>query len=1206
MSKFIEIQNAILSLGPGEYQRFCSAYIIKKYKFKNMHDIGSKEGTNKTTKGIPDSYSIDENGMFTLIMYGTVEKQSIEKITKDIKEAYDSKKTGLDKEQIKEIVCFHTNTNIKPGAYNNLISLVPNIKITLIDIDSLAHDIDENYHSIANDYLNIVLDTNQISDIDTFVERYDKSSINSPLNIDFVYREEKELIYQNIKDSKMTIISGKPGNGKTKIALEVLKELEQKDGYNSLCIRINGLELYTDIKTILENKKKYIVFIDDINNLNGLQSVVDLIITNKNKNIKILATVRDYLLNNVTKKLISYIEPKVFILNKMKDEEIINILENNYNVKNKSWQQKILKICNGNPRLAIMSFISIRDGKIESLNSVYDVFKNYYETIFEQKQLSQNEIDTLFYISILSPISTSNEIVLKIFNNLNIYDVNIFKKLRDIELIDYYNDDALKICDQNFANYLIYKYLIIDKTITISQLLKNLYLNFIKKFINIINMINEQFLNKTTLDYITKEINEVWKEEPYNSDWKFVEYFHNVNITKSLLIIKNKIENCSSEELPLQIKYNNNVYINDDLLSLISDFKDSDYLEFSFELLLLYLEKNPNLYNEICKSIKDYWLIKETSPNFTLETKIINILYDKYIASTIPKMKEIYKLILEHTLLYCLNLEFHISKQGNTPRIVNFITFKLQENDNVFDFRKNIFNIIFKLCSEDETNYKLLLNNSNWFYDEEQKEILEHDINYLDTNFFSNWNNLNIIQSKILFSLKEKCQKFNINIPISLEKYKESSEFIIINLFENYHYDKNNDALISYLENKNRDYYNTIFQVLKKVEDGNIDVDNWKTHNSLDILFKYVLGNDINLFYDIFNLYLEADCPFANGLFFIRNIVDKNILEYMLDYILKSSTKQKFYLLTCILNNYFKKKYVPIIKDFIKNQNNLKNKYTLSIEAIYEYSKFNNNLLENYTNDILTENDFNLYSSYTNSFVDKNIVDTLYSEFKNKKILEKLYLNSIKCHADYEGNLGYLLCLNNSDFLNEILEQESSDNTGKVKNIVKKIWKNTNHKDIIAHNYYKIIKSNLGYLRTHRLFDVGNDEYIRNNQLEWFKSQILKFIDDGDNIYNLFYIISEKDDDFKKELIYFLLSNTNNIEIFKRISLFSHFESWTNSRVPIIENKIKFIQSILEIIKKINQLNYIFHIEYLNERINIYREEIRKTQIKEYIDDFLD
>lgn len=29
MSKFLEIQNAIKSLGPGEYQRFCSEYSTK-------------------------------------------------------------------------------------------------------------------------------------------------------------------------------------------------------------------------------------------------------------------------------------------------------------------------------------------------------------------------------------------------------------------------------------------------------------------------------------------------------------------------------------------------------------------------------------------------------------------------------------------------------------------------------------------------------------------------------------------------------------------------------------------------------------------------------------------------------------------------------------------------------------------------------------------------------------------------------------------------------------------------------------------------------------------------------------------------------------------------------------------------------------------------------------------------------------------------
>ena len=323
MSKFLEIQNAILSLGPGEFQRLCSDYSTKKFEFSNMHDFGSKEGTNKTTKGTPDSYSIDETQKYTLLMYGTVEKKSVAKLIKDIKDACNEKKTGLKKEQVKEIICFHTNTNIKPGDDNKLRNLVPGIKITLIDIDSMAHDICENYQGLAYDFLNIPIDTNQISDIKTFIERYDKFSINSPLELDFIYRKDKDLIYKNIMDSKVTIISGKPGNGKTKISLEILKELEQKDNYTPLCIRINGLNLYDDIKASIKSDKKYIIFIDDINNLNGLNSIIDLIITNKNEEIKIVATVRDYLLDDVLNKLNVCIEPNIYLLSKMEDSELI-------------------------------------------------------------------------------------------------------------------------------------------------------------------------------------------------------------------------------------------------------------------------------------------------------------------------------------------------------------------------------------------------------------------------------------------------------------------------------------------------------------------------------------------------------------------------------------------------------------------------------------------------------------------------------------------------------------------------------------------------------------------------------------------------------------------------------------------------------------------------------------------------------------------
>lgn len=50
MSKFLKVQQGILGLSPGEYQRFCADYIIKKKRYENMHDIGSKEGSIKQLK----------------------------------------------------------------------------------------------------------------------------------------------------------------------------------------------------------------------------------------------------------------------------------------------------------------------------------------------------------------------------------------------------------------------------------------------------------------------------------------------------------------------------------------------------------------------------------------------------------------------------------------------------------------------------------------------------------------------------------------------------------------------------------------------------------------------------------------------------------------------------------------------------------------------------------------------------------------------------------------------------------------------------------------------------------------------------------------------------------------------------------------------------------------------------------------------------
>lgn len=74
MSKLNIIQDSIKRLNGGQYQKLMDAYLHKKYNFPNITPLGSHDGTNKTTRGIPDSYVKLANGKYILIMHGTVER----------------------------------------------------------------------------------------------------------------------------------------------------------------------------------------------------------------------------------------------------------------------------------------------------------------------------------------------------------------------------------------------------------------------------------------------------------------------------------------------------------------------------------------------------------------------------------------------------------------------------------------------------------------------------------------------------------------------------------------------------------------------------------------------------------------------------------------------------------------------------------------------------------------------------------------------------------------------------------------------------------------------------------------------------------------------------------------------------------------------------------------------------------------------------
>ena len=112
MVKINKIQQAILRLDGGAFQELMNAYLFKKYKFSNITCLGSKVGSTKTTKGIPDSYIELKNGKYILIMYGAVEAKTFSKLKKDIEDAYNKDKSHIDEIKIEEVICCYTTNNI--------------------------------------------------------------------------------------------------------------------------------------------------------------------------------------------------------------------------------------------------------------------------------------------------------------------------------------------------------------------------------------------------------------------------------------------------------------------------------------------------------------------------------------------------------------------------------------------------------------------------------------------------------------------------------------------------------------------------------------------------------------------------------------------------------------------------------------------------------------------------------------------------------------------------------------------------------------------------------------------------------------------------------------------------------------------------------------------------------------------------------------
>ena len=69
----------------------------------------------------------------------------------------------------------------------------------------------------------------------------------------------------------------------------------------------------------------------------------------------------------------------------------------------------------------------------------------------------------------------------------------------------------------------------------------------------------------------------------------------------------------------------------------------------------------------------------------------------------------------------------HVSKQGKNFRTINLLIVTLQSCENVFKFRKFLFDTFIKIYKDDSNCISLLMNYSIWPQKDEQIDIIKND-----------------------------------------------------------------------------------------------------------------------------------------------------------------------------------------------------------------------------------------------------------------------------------------------------------------------------------------------------------------------------------------------------------------------------------------------------------------------------------------------
>jgi len=720
-------------MNPARFQELCDRYLFRE-GYQRINRIGAQVGKEKTIKGRPDTLFSLPSGRYVFAESTTEEKSLYEKLASDIEECFDESKIGIPAEKIERIILCH-NSKLAP-AEEEALTVACQKRGCLLDIfglNRLSFGLLEKHQILAKEYLGIELDSGQILSPSDFIKRYQKSAFATPLDLQFHFRkDELNAALAELPTNDLLVITGPAGVGKSRFALECIERfIDQHPAYQPFCVFNKWLPLYEDLKVYFGNDGHYMIFVDDANHLSQLELLLELLHEQReSRHIKIILTVRDYALSTVRKAGRDHSAKAELELEPLKNEQIAEIIEAEFGIRNHYYLDRICKIAKGNPRLAVMAAMLAKEtNRFESISDASNLYDGYFSSITDD--LSELESGRLLklggILAFFGSLDRTTDRFKEIAESFGFSETDFWEgleKLHAAELVDLHENEVAKISDQVLATYLFYRAFFKLESADFSVLLAEYLRQYEYKFRESIYPVLDIFDREFVLQRLQKHVDAEWKaahgEEAQLLPLMRVFWF--LKKAEILIYVKDAIASLPAVHRDLKeltFEPDSQGVLKDKYLEVLGEFQHAAGEDFriAFELILEYLEKQPTLLPHVLYLLLERFCFEPESYDraYGAQRVIIDVLIQK---SAAPATGLLHKRLLLRIAEKYLKTQFRTHRSEGIKLLMQ--EFRLLPTPELLELRKSLWKFIITVATQPDTRdlaFQLIVDHSTRIHD---------------------------------------------------------------------------------------------------------------------------------------------------------------------------------------------------------------------------------------------------------------------------------------------------------------------------------------------------------------------------------------------------------------------------------------------------------------------------------------------------------